>query len=218
MIQRLRKKFIAASMLALTLVLLVILGGINTMSYYRTVSDADAILTILAQNDGRFPRPNDGMNSAPEGTPPDQNGGKERQMSPETPYESRFFSVTLDENGTVTGSDTGSIAAIDADSAEAGAEQVWERGKTIGFWGDYRYIRCQTNNGWRIIFLDTGRSLNSFRSTLLVSAAVAAGGLLAVFFLLLLFSRRIVRPVAESYEKQKRFVGFYYSTLSAIIQ
>ena len=206
MIQRLRKKFIAASMLALTLVLLVILGGINTMSYYRTGSDADAILTILAQHNGRFPRPNDGMNSAPEGTPPDQNGGKERQMSPETPYESRFFSVTLDENGTVTGSDTGSIAAIDADSAAAGAEQVWERGKTIGFWGDYRYIRCQTNNGWRIIFLDTGRSLNSFRSTLLVSAAVAAGGLLAVFFLLLLFSRRIVRPVAESYEKQKRFI------------
>ena len=123
------QKFIAASMLALTLVLLVILGGINTMSYYRTVSDADAILTILAQNNGRFPRPNDGMNSAPEGTPPDQNGGKERQMSPETPYESRFFSVTLDENGTVTGSDTGSIAAINADSAAAGAEQVWERGK-----------------------------------------------------------------------------------------
>ncbi len=57
MIQRLRKKFIAASMLALTLVLLVILGGINTMSYYRTVSDADAILTILAQNNGRFPLP-----------------------------------------------------------------------------------------------------------------------------------------------------------------
>lgn len=206
MIQRLRRKFIAASMLALTLVLLVILGGINTMSYYRTVSDADAILTILAQNDGRFPRPNDGMNSAPEATPPDQNGGKERQMSPETPYESRFFSVSLNDSGAVIASDTGSITAIDASSAENAAVSVWLRGSTEGFWNDYRYVRCKTDSGSRIIFLDTGRSLNAFRSTLLVSVGIALGGLLAVFLLLLLFSRRIVRPVAESYEKQKRFI------------
>ena len=62
-------------------------------------------------------------------------------------------------------------------------------------------MRCKTDSGSRIIFLDTGRSLNAFRSTLLVSVGIALGGLLAVFLLLLLFSRRIVRPVAESYEK-----------------
>ena len=48
MIKKLRVKFIAASMLALALVLLVILGGINAMSYRKTVSDADAIFSILA--------------------------------------------------------------------------------------------------------------------------------------------------------------------------
>ena len=206
MIQRLRRKFIAASMLALTLVLLVILGGINTMSYYRTVSDADAILTILAQNDGRFPRPDGTASNTPNGAPPDKGSGKERQLSPETPYESRFFSVSLNDSGAVIASDTGSIAAIDASSAENAAVSVWLRGSTEGFWNDYRYVRCKTDSGSRIIFLDTGRSLNAFRSTLLVSVGIALGGLLAVFLLLLLFSRRIVRPVAESYEKQKRFI------------
>ena len=206
MIQRLRRKFIAASMLALTLVLLVILGGINTMSYYRTVSDADAILTILAQNDGRFPRPDGTASNTPNGAPPDKGSGKERQLSPETPYESRFFSVSLNDSGAVIASDTGSIAAIDASSAENAAVSVWLRGNTEGFWNDYRYVRCKTDSGSRIIFLDTGRSLNAFRSTLLVSVGIALGGLLAVFLLLLLFSRRIVRPVAESYEKQKRFI------------
>lgn len=206
MIQRLRRKFIAASMLALTLVLLVILGGINTMNYYRTVSDADAILTILAQNDGRFPRPDGTASNTPNGAPPDKGSGKERQLSPETPYESRFFSVSLNDSGAVIASDTGSIAAIDASSAENAAVSVWLRGSTEGFWNDYRYVRCKTDSGSRIIFLDTGRSLNAFRSTLLVSVGIALGGLLAVFLLLLLFSRRIVRPVAESYEKQKRFI------------
>ena len=56
MIRKLRIKFITASMLALTMVLLVILGGINIMSYRKTVADADAILAVLAESQGRFPQ------------------------------------------------------------------------------------------------------------------------------------------------------------------
>ena len=52
MIRKLRIRLITASMLSMTLVLLVILGGINAMSYRKTVSDADAILTVLASNQG----------------------------------------------------------------------------------------------------------------------------------------------------------------------
>ena len=57
MIKRLRHKLIAACMASLAVVLLVILGGVNLMGYYRAVSDADAILTVLAANDGTFPKP-----------------------------------------------------------------------------------------------------------------------------------------------------------------
>ena len=46
----------------------------------------------------------------------------------------------------------------------------------------------------------------NFRTTLLASLALAAAGLGAVLVLLLILSSRIVRPVAESYEKQKRFI------------
>ena len=56
MIKKLRIKFITASMLSLALVLLVILGGINAMSYRKTVADADAILAVLAASQGRFPQ------------------------------------------------------------------------------------------------------------------------------------------------------------------
>ena len=50
MIQKLRVKFIIASMLSLALVLLVILGGVNAMSYQKIVRDADHILELLSEN------------------------------------------------------------------------------------------------------------------------------------------------------------------------
>ena len=49
MIQSLRKKFIGATMLSLLLVLLVILGAVNLVSYRKTVADAD---NIYVMNDG----------------------------------------------------------------------------------------------------------------------------------------------------------------------
>lgn len=203
MIQALRVKFITASMLSLALVLLVILGGVNAMSYQKVVRDADRILTLLSENRGVFPQQ----------TPPDDRGGRpgpipgsDHVIGPETPFESRFFSVLLDENGEVLRSDTGQIAAVDDQSAGALAQTVWESGKAGGFWEDYRYIRVAEDRGTRFIFLDCGRSLSNFRTTLIASVLVALAGLLAVFLLLVVLSKRIVRPVAESYEKQRRFI------------
>lgn len=203
MIQRLRVKFITASMLSLVLVLLVILGGVNAMSYRKIVQDAGHILELLSENRGAFPKalPPDGETGKPDRPLPPGNG-----LSPEAPFESRFFSVLLDGEGQVLQSDTGQIAAVDDQSAGEMAQAVWETGHTGGFWEDYRYVRVAENGGVRFIFLDCGRSLSNFRTTLLASVLVALSGLLAVFLLLLVLSRRIVRPVAESYEKQKRFI------------
>ena len=127
-------------------------------------------------------------------------------ISPETPFESRFFSVLLNEKGQVLQSDTGQIAAVDDQSAGEMAQAVWSSGSASGFQGDYRYIRAAEAEGPRFILVDCGRSLSNFRTTLIASVLVALAGLLAVFLLLLILSKRIVRPVAESYEKQRRFI------------
>lgn len=213
MIQKLRKKLIAATMLALALVLLVILGGSSAMSYYKAVSDADNILTVLSENNGKFPKPEDNEtplvgtpNENPGETPAADPGEKKQGFSAETPYESRYFSVTLNESGEVTASDTGSIAAVDTTAAETLAQQIWSTGKQQGITGNYRYLRTTADNGCQIIFLDVSRSLNSWRTNLVTSILVAFCGLGAVFVLLLIFSGHIVRPVAESYDKQKRFI------------
>ena len=170
MIKKLRVKFIAASMLALALVLLVILGGINVMSYRKTVSDADAILSVLASNQGMFPQrmspAEDGASrkGAPGNSSMEDGVFRKRGFSDETPYESRFFSVLLDEAGRVLGTDTGKIAAVDQTAAAEYAQEVWCSGQNRGFWEEYRFIRSTEAGGIRIIFLDCGRSITGILS------------------------------------------------------
>ena len=197
MIRALRTRLVAAAMLSLLVVLVVILGAILLNSYRGIVSDADRILDLLAEGEGTFPTLPADFNWEEEGP---------RRRSPELGYEIRYFSVLLDESGNVATTDLGQIAAVDQETAEAYAQQVRDQGHTRGFLQDYRYLTAQEGDQTRVIFLDYSGYLFTFRSTLFTGLWVSAVGLLAVFLLLLLLSRRIIRPILESYEKQKRFI------------
>ena len=147
----------------------------------------------------------------------DRNAARRQEM----PYESRYFTVTVNDAGDVLSVDTGKIAAVDMADAVEYAQEALESGKERGFIDDYRWRKADTEDGALLLFLDCGRNLDTFRSFLLTSIAVSALGLLAVFLLILAFSGRVVRPVAESYEKQKRFItdaGHEIKTPLAIIE
>lgn len=207
MIKKLRFKFIAVSMLSLTFVLVVILGSIHWMSYRKTIGEADDILSVLAVNHGMFPQ----MDAAPRKEMPQDISPKDgtlrkHNFSAETPYESRFFSVLIGDEGKVLSVDIGKIAAVDQTTAEAYAVDVWKSGKSKGFCDSYRFTLSKEPSGTRVIFLDCGRSLSTFHTMLLSSFFISLLGLSAVLLLLILFSGRIIKPVAESYEKQKRFI------------
>ena len=55
MIKKLRIKLIVASVVSLFVVLVVIISAVSALSYKKVVSDADNILSVLAENDGTFP-------------------------------------------------------------------------------------------------------------------------------------------------------------------
>ena len=213
MFKKLRIRFIALSMASLLVVLLAIIGAINIMNYRHVVQRADETLSLLAECGGSF----GAFDSEPPEKPqddsfrPGEQFGKfpmdgHKDLSAETPYESRYFSVLLSDDGTVQTVDTGRIAAVDSLTAVDYAQTVSDSGKETGFLHDYRYTVVPEDGGTRVIFLDCGRSLETFRSFLLASAGVSACGFLAVGLLIIAFSGNIVRPVAESYEKQKRFI------------
>ena len=195
MIKKLRIKLIATSMVSLFLVLFVIGGIVGIINHKKIVKDADRILEILEENEGTFPKMDPGEKK--EGPP---------GMSAEIPYESRYFSVLFDANGTIILTDTSKIASVDTETAADYASEVWSKGTEKGFLDDYRYWKCSSNDDVRIIFLDCRRQLNSFHNFLLTTIAVSSIGLLSVFLLMLGLSARIVKPFSDNYEKQKRFI------------
>lgn len=224
MIGKLQKKFILISILSMLLVLTIIIGSINMINYHRLVQDAEHILRILAENNGEFPKDRLAPRETEQKvqTSPDAEATEEKQqdtppvprepkphsmkMSPEAPYETRYFSVLLTENGTVKSTNIKRIAAIDSETACEYAVQVWNTHRTSGFLSSYRYLRTETSEGTMIIFVDCNRNLSTFFAFLLNSITVSLLGLFSVFLLVLFFSRLVMRPVSESYEKQRQFI------------
>lgn len=199
MIRKLRFRLVLVSMLSLVLVLGVIMGVLNALNYRRIINDADAVLNMLMENSGVFPEIDEDFKWPSPGP---------NYRSPELPFEQRFFSVLLDGDGNVLETDTARIAAVDEETAKDFALDIRAGGRNTGFYGIYRYVRYEDQDDHtRIIFLDCGRTMAQFRSVLHRSLMISAGGLLAVFLLMLLLSARIVRPIARSYEKQKRFIS-----------
>ncbi|MCR5654969.1 MAG: HAMP domain-containing histidine kinase [Lachnospiraceae bacterium] len=147
------------------------------------------------------------------------------ELSVETPYETRFFSVILDENGERKSVDTGKIAAVSSSDAVTYATQVYgaykaASGEKKGFLGDYRFGIYEKSDGYLVIFVDCGRTLSAFYRFVRNTIIIAVLGMLAVWVLLSFASGRIVKPIAESYEKQKGFItdaGHELKTPLAII-
>lgn len=210
MIKKLRIKLILVSMLSLLVVLLAIVGSINLLNVRRMVDEADGVLDILAENDGRLPMQEELV--GPDNEPV--------YVSPEVPYESRYFFVLLDEDGGVIATNIEQIAAVDQETAVKYAQTALGSGKERGFVGEYRYTVQKEDDGVRISFLDCGRRISMCRAFALNSLWISLLGMLAVFLLMMLASGRIIKPVSDSYEKQKQFItdaGHEIKTPLAII-
>ena len=161
------------------------------------MDSADQILSFILEGDGRFPE-----NFSPENKP------FSSRISPELPFETRFFTVILSEDGTTSFVDTGKIVAVSSETATSYAEKVWKTQQDKGFIDEYRYAVEHNGTEIMIVFIDCGRQLNAANSFLLISAAISLTGYIIVSLLLYILSARIVKPISDSYEKQRDAVDF----------
>lgn len=129
----------------------------------------------------------------------------------ETPFETRYFSVLLYKNGNVSTIDTGKIASVSTSEAGDYATSLYGKGKTKGFIDQYKYLSISTTNtnGDNMVlyvFINCSKELMTIRTYALASIGISIIGLLVVFVLVCFFSKTVTKPMAESYEKQKRFI------------
>lgn len=196
-------------MVLLFLLLFTVVCAMNLLNYYSVVGRADYLLSVIDENGGGFPE-----------VFPDPNG-KGHMLSPEIPYESRFFTVSVDANGEITSIDTSKIVVIHDDDVEDYVNRALEKKGSRGFIGIFRYYVTEDESGCRVSFLDCGRKLEAIFTFAFWSLAMSFLGYVAVSIVLMTVAHRIMRPVAQSYEKQKRFItdaGHELKTPLAIIR
>ena len=216
MIGKMRRKFIILSVVSIFVLLAVIITTMNVLNYVSTVSESDEILFLLSQNKGKFPggsiKPDpdsttdETLENIPTKPQPPENTKLPPHLSPELPYESRYFSVLIDANGNIQYTDISKIAAINEAEANEYASAALKKSNDNGFLDSFRYLKHRESEMTRIIFLDCGRRLDSFYGFLYTSLIIAFIGFSIVSLIICFFAKKIIHPIAESYEKQKRFI------------
>jgi nitrogen-specific signal transduction histidine kinase len=217
MIKKLRVKFIILSSFSLLLLLGIIVVSSNFLAYRQLVENADIVLERLNENGGRPNKenepPQNGEKQKPEGLKDDKQIKSSDKiwhkaaMSSEIMYEARFFTVIIGTDGEIYSVNTDNIAMVDQDTAKAYGESIYSKNKTKGFAGDFRYLKTDTENSCTILFLDCGRNLATFKTSLVINVTISFIGLIIIFIIIVICSKKIVCPVSESYEKQKQFIS-----------
>lgn len=205
MINRLRKQFILVTMISSITVLTIIISALNIFNYISVIKKNDNIINILSENEGRFPdefmdRPGKGFG----------NEFPFEQFTREMPFETRFFSVGIDADGNAYVFDTSRIFALSEDEVKEYAEEVFEKyektSKAIGTKNKYRYKISKNPFGYNVLFVDMSKELSDARRVCFSGFLISTLGLLCVFVLVCILSKKVFKPVEESYEKQKRFI------------
>ncbi len=223
---RLRQKFVLVAMLSVAAALVLILVVINVVNYQSVCRMADDRIEAIVENGGSFPSVfgADEVRVGQEETSDasvvileelsatyiDRSFDLDKRaadiMDKEAPYDTRYFTVTVDDDGAIVGVDVNHVAATTAQDACAYALQVSVSGAKHGFYSAYRYRVVDADEGSLYVFVNCSRELSNFEAFLGASAAIGVGAWLLVLVLVVIFSRIAVRPIVESYRKQQRFI------------
>ena len=204
MIYRLQRKFIficTVSVLSVVALVFFIILGLNISTMNRNM---DVLADSLSEGGGRFP-PSFEEGPRP-GKAPIRDGQSFDFITPETPFATRHFTVIFNKRGEVEKTVTEFIYSITDEQAVEYALEAIELGTERGWMMNYRYKMFDSELGTGVVFVDGSMS----RSVLMQSTTIAGIVLLAcaalVLILIFLLSKKAVKPIAESYEKQKQFV------------
>ena len=240
MIRALQKKFVVTAMIAVTVLLLVVLGALNVFNAVSNTRQTEFLLDDLGHQAAFFPRTEDdtlppaaaepepasGAPGTPaEGQPGPFEPGRRRgfldePMDENTRMSALYFVADLDDQGRVLRTDVSHIASVTEEEAAELARGL-DLTQTGGSAGSYRYkVFSRPGGGYRIVFLDSAARRNAVMRVALLSLLLGSVSWLLMLALVMALSRRAIRPIAENMERQRQFVtdaGHELKTPVAII-
>ena len=204
MIYRLQRKFILISTVSVLSVITVVFAMILILNTSTMNRNLDILADTVSEGGGRFPSSFGGEHK-PEKLPP-RGGGRFNFMTPESPFSTRHFTVLFDTDGNVLKTNTESIYSISAEAAVQHAREALDGGKERGWISSFRYKVFDNGTGAMVVFIDGSMIRSSLLQSMTIAGLVLLSCAALVMLLIVLMSKRVVKPIAESYEKQKQFV------------
>lgn len=203
MLKKLQRRFMAIAMFALASLVLVQSFAVNAINIYQTDSDIKSILRTIANNGGVLP--NSYIETGERFTN-FLNPFGEMHLNIETPYSTRYFVVEFKDN-LVTKISTEHIAAVDDTKALEYAHYVYRQNEPgFGNVDLYKYFYTSDENRSMIIFVDWQRDLAKCLALMIISSFVSLMTITALAIMVYFLSKKAMKPVADSIEKQKQFI------------
>ena len=202
MTKTLQKRFVYTAMVAISVLLVILLGAVNVTNIVLVNRQADKVMSVLTAGRGTY-------DPTTHRQPQDSGPGLPffRRPTPDDMMGARYFYVHFDPEGSILYTNLKHIYAVTDQQARQIAAQLYGSEPS----GQYEQFRYQTitlpeDRGLLMLFLDTSAQQESIVTVLLASLG---GGLLcwaAMLLLVITLSRRAIAPIAKNMEKQKQFV------------
>ena len=204
MIYRLQRKLILICTVSVLAVIALVFGVILVLNISSMNRNMDMLADRVSEGGGRFP------GSMEEKPQPDKMPPRNEQdfefITPETPFSTRHFTVFYDKNGKVSKINTESIYSVSKEQAIEYAESALNNEDERGWISIYRYKVFGGDGGKGVVFVDGSMSRSSLMQSMTIAGFVLLGCAALVLILIFLLSKKAVKPIAESYEKQKQFI------------
>jgi len=204
MIYKLQRRFILICTVSVLSVIALVFGIICALNISSLNRNMDILADRVSEGGGRFPT------AGQEGHKPNRIPPKNEQdfdfMGPETPFSTRHFTVFFDKNGEVAQTFMESIFSVPEGKAIEYAKTAIDKGSERGWIYNYRYKVFSTEKGDGVVLVDGSMNRAAMVQSIAIAGVVLLVCAVLVLTLILLLSKRAVKPIAESYEKQKQFI------------
>ena len=204
MIYKLQRRFILICTVSVLSVVALVFGVIVALNISSLNKNMDVLADQVSEGGGRFP------GSFNDGFKPDKFPSKNEPnydfITPETPFSTRHFTVFFDQKGEVAQTFMESIFSVPEGKAIEYAKTAMEESRERGWIYNYRYKAFSTERGYGVVLVDGSMNRSAMVQSIAIAGVVLLVCAVLVLALILLLSKRAVKPIAESYEKQKQFI------------